>query len=148
MAINLTGLNVIANTAPTLGNLILVEPYRKSPYSEMNQNPNSFFGTEDFRELFQTVNRTGFLFDFEGENTVNIGSEISDHFLENNSTVQQHIANRPITVTVRGFVGELTDVVPDYLRPLQIVADKLTILSAYTPSLSITALRVFNTARR
>lgn len=49
----------------------------------------------------------GFLFDLVLEDTVNLESEITDNFIEDNTTVQDQIGLRPEVVTVRGMVGEI-----------------------------------------
>ena len=82
----------------------------------------------------------GFVFDVDGETSINAVSEITDHFVEDNSAVQDHIATRPLTVTLGGFVGELSDVVGGDLQDVQQKAvQKLTVVSAYLPVLSTSA---------
>lgn len=49
----------------------------------------------------------GFVFDYEGEEQITLESEITDHFAEDNSSVQDHIALRPYRVVLRGFISEL-----------------------------------------
>jgi hypothetical protein len=78
----------------------------------------------------------GFVFDVEGESTVTLTSEITDHFTEDNA-VQDHIAIRPKRVILRNYVGELVfRLDPDNDTPLQKVVQKLTILNGYLPELS------------
>lgn len=48
-----------------------------------------------------------FAFDYQGDNTVDMENEITDHYLEDNTAVQDHIGVRPIVVTLRGYVSEL-----------------------------------------
>lgn len=49
----------------------------------------------------------GFLFDISGDQTVNLDSEITDHTIEDNSQIQDHITLRSKKITLRGYVGEL-----------------------------------------
>lgn len=49
----------------------------------------------------------GFVFDYEGDDELRFESDIPDHFAENNRAVQDHIANKPPRITLRGFVAEL-----------------------------------------
>lgn len=49
----------------------------------------------------------GFVFDYEGDDQIMLESDITDHFAEDNSSVQDHIALKPYRVTLRGFVSEL-----------------------------------------
>lgn len=79
----------------------------------------------------------GFVFDVEGETTVTFQNEITDHFAEDNSTINDHIAVMPKRVTLRNYVGELSDIVSDETRTdIQRVTQKLTILNGLLPDLS------------
>lgn len=49
----------------------------------------------------------GFLFDIDLDQSAALQSEITDHFVEDNTAVQDHIALRPETVTLSGFVAEI-----------------------------------------
>ena len=132
---NLDALSTYQNTALTLSNLILVTPQKKVGYQP--QNPEASKDKEPPPK---------FLFDFEGEQAIDLESDITDHYAENNTSIQDQIALKPELYTVRGFVGELNDVAPEYLDEVKAVADKLVALSAYTPELSATALIAYNTA--
>ena len=52
---------------------------------------------------------SGFLFDIEQDGEINLTSEITDHFVENNTTIQDNWALRPEEITLNGLVAELTD---------------------------------------
>lgn len=78
----------------------------------------------------------GFVFDIEGDTLINLTAEITDHFLEDNSAVQDHIALRPQRLTLRNYVGELVyRLDSDTDTPLQKVVQKLTVISSYLPVL-------------
>jgi len=49
----------------------------------------------------------GFVFDYAGEVSSELRADITDHYTEDNTVIQDHIALTPIRVTMRGFVGEL-----------------------------------------
>jgi hypothetical protein len=49
----------------------------------------------------------GFVFDIITEDGAELSSNITDHYVEDNSAVQDHIALAPEIITVRGLVGEL-----------------------------------------
>ena len=87
-----------------------------------------------------------FLFHIIGEQAVNAQSDITDHYVENNTALQDHIAIRPTNVTVSGYIGELNNVVPKALLPLKQAVDRLGILDGYLPAITNTALRAYNTA--
>lgn len=79
----------------------------------------------------------GFVFDIAGDTTVNLGTEITDHYLENNSTIQDHIAIKPKKVVMKSYVGELVDRRdPDTDTPVQKVVQKLTTLNSFLPVLT------------
>lgn len=48
-----------------------------------------------------------FVFDYRGDESVDMASDITDHFMEDNTARQDHIAVRPVMVTMRGLVSEL-----------------------------------------
>src|SRR5271163_4191719 len=52
------------------------------------------------------------LFHTEGENVAHLQSDITDHFIEDNTAINDQIALKPEMVTVHGFIGELNDVFP------------------------------------
>lgn len=51
----------------------------------------------------------GFLFDVVQDDAIELTSDITDHFVENNTAIQDQIALKPETITVRGLQAELTD---------------------------------------
>lgn len=50
----------------------------------------------------------GFVFDYLGEVAVSMDADITDHYAEDNTAIQDHVAIRPIEVVMRGFISELT----------------------------------------
>lgn len=134
---DLTGLSPITTAATALANLILVTPQQTVGYQPQvapsYQNSTAKPGK-------------AFLFSYEGEQTVTLESDITDHFIENNSAIQDQVALKPVLITTQGFVGELNDVSPAALLPLKIAATKLTPINVYTPSLSAAAILAYNEA--
>lgn len=49
----------------------------------------------------------GFLFDIAGDYSVNLTAEITDHTIEDNSNIQDHITIKPKKIILKGYVGEL-----------------------------------------
>lgn len=135
--INLSQLSQAGNTAVTLSNLILVTPQQNVGIQPQNA-PSYEKNTE---EQAPTL-----LFNYNGEESVQIDTDITDHYIENNSAIQDQISLKPIMYTVEGFVGELNDIVPKALAPLKIAADKLTTIPGYVPGLSETALLAYTNA--
>lgn len=81
-----------------------------------------------------------YVFDTRGEESASLESDITDNWVEDNTTMQDHIGLKPMTITLRGYVGELTNKVdPD----LQQIEEKYRNLSPKLPNLSISALNPF-----
>jgi hypothetical protein len=138
---NLTALSNITTSASGLANLVLATPQSTQGYQP--QNPPLFGGALN---NFLQLNPPPFVFHYEGENTVSLESDITDHFIEDNSAIQDQIAVRPEIITVHGYIGELNNVPPQTKNALQSVADKLQSISAYTPALTTAANVTFAAA--
>ena len=48
-----------------------------------------------------------FIFDIDGTVTHQLESDITDHYVEDNTAVQDHIALRPEKITLKNYQGEL-----------------------------------------
>lgn len=136
---SLSSLSSATTAATALSNLILVTPQTNLGYQP--QNAPKADGTPSTKQ-----NPPSLLFDYEGEQTVTLESDITDHFVEDNTAVQDQISLKPITITTHGFIGELNDIAPLGLQTLKAIADKLTTVGSYTPALSTTALIAYNEA--
>lgn len=134
---NLSSLTPITTTATALSNLVLVSPQKTIGYQPQNAPVKN--GTT-------SQNQPALLFHYEGEQSVTLESDITDHYIEDNTAIQDQIALRPEMVSTHGFIGELNDVAPALLAPVQAIANKLVAIGAYTPSLSTTALIAYNEA--
>jgi len=80
----------------------------------------------------------GFVFDVQAETTITADTEVTDHFTEYNNFFNDHAAIRPMEVTMRGYVGELTLKAPQGVNGLiSGLQNKLTsldaILGKYSP---------------
>lgn len=157
---------VTSTTAVTaLSNLIVVSPQNVTGYAPQTggivnntASSNQLPSLSPFNSLSAlssgTTSIAGLLpdqqpslvFHYEGEQSVTIESDITDHFVENNTFVQDQIALKPEIIMTHGFIGELNDIAPVFLQPLKAVADKLTTISAYTPVISQTAIIAYNEA--
>lgn len=122
----------VTNAATALSNLILVTPNSNKGYQPQ---PSQGQPQED-----------SILFNYEGEQVVSLESDITDHFVEDNTAIQDQISLKPETVTTSGYIGELNDVTPPLLEALKFVSEKLTTIGAYQPTLSATALIAYNQA--
>lgn len=139
---NISTLSTISTAASALSNLILV-----SPQATVGYQPQPPPSTNPGNPLQQPP---ALLFNYEGEQTVRLESDITDHYVEDNTAIQDQIALKPEEITTHGFIGELNTIPRGFgaiaLAALQFVADKLTVVSAYAPALSTTALIAYNEA--
>lgn len=89
----------------------------------------------------------GFVFDYEGETRLRQEAESTDHFAEDNTAIQDHIAQKPVRLTLRGFVAELS-VTPTngILGALNVVQNVLTTVPAYLGHYTPQALNTVNAA--
>ncbi len=136
---SLSALTPITTTATALSNLILVSPQATLGYQPTNPpNPD---GTPSTAQL-----PPAFLFHYEGEQSIQLQSDITDHYIEDNTALQDQISLKPPVISTHGYIGELTNIPPLPLAAVKAIANKLTIVSAYTPALSASALIAYNTA--
>jgi hypothetical protein len=80
----------------------------------------------------------GFVFDYAGEASITLQAEITDHYAEDNSVINDHYAVRPARVMLRGLVGELVASPPQGINGvLDFLQNRLTtvpaLLGKYTP---------------
>lgn len=141
---NLGPLTTGATAASSLASLALAIPLSSNPSATKGYQPLNPPQSNGLLNLGPLA--TALLFHYEGENTAVMESDITDHYVESNVAIQDQIGLKPEVVTVSGFIGELTNVVPAVLKPLQTIANTLVTIDAYTPSLSVTALNAYNQA--
>jgi len=136
MGIDLSRLTSFTTSAKSLADLVLV-----SVNSQIGYQP------QKSGELSVLNSAPKFLFNYEQENKVNLKSEITDHYIEDNTAINDQISLMPETITVQGFIGELNNIPPISLEPiLNEAQEKLTLLSAFAPELTTAALRNYNQA--
>ncbi len=107
--------------------------YQPQPYNTLADNITSF-------------NLPTILFHYEGEQSVALESDITDHFVEDNTALQDQIAQKPVIISTNGYLGELNDLAQNGLQTAKLIANKLVSISGYAPSLSVTALNAYNEA--
>ena len=97
----------------------------------------------------------GFIFDIRTDDSSDLESDIPDHYLEDNTAVQDHIALRPETVSVSGETGELVYTavttpavsnIPDTLPLIPSLMPELSIAAAAAQLALIEAVDGFNSA--
>lgn len=102
-------------------------------------------------ELFlvapQDIRSEVYVFDTRGEEEVGLESEITDNWVEDNTTTQDHIGLKPRTITLSGYVGELTNKVKPEEKLVARADSMLSGVSAFLPELTTSAQYVMNRAR-
>jgi hypothetical protein len=131
-----SGIGGVLLAVPQLASLL---PGQKSPQNTIGYQPTLQNGSN--------VNPPALLFQYEGEQSVELKSDITDHWNESNDALQNQIALRPPRVSTKGFICELTDAPANAaLAALQIAANKLTIVGGLSPQLSVAAADAYNQA--
>lgn len=94
----------------------------------------------------QNIESEVYLFDTRGEEEAALESDITDNWIETNTTMQDHIGLKPMIITLSGYVGELTNKLPKELENLQKakVSSKLSALSPFTPELTTQTQYILN----
>ena len=120
-------------------------------------------GTTDSQTYLDTKNSTilkpksaegisGFIFDIPDTESINLTADITDHFTESNSFLNDHIVIKPDMITLSGFVGELKFRPPEGIAgAVEEIQNRLQIIPAYlgdlTPGAQQTAARAVATAQ-
>lgn len=134
-----SSLTSAATNALALRNLILVTPGATIGYQPLN--PNGSDGRPS-----ESKPPKSFVFAYEGEQSVTLESDITDHYVQDNIAVQDQMSLKPPMYNSYGYIGELDDVLPGYAQLLKNTANKLTTVGVYTPKLTITAQRAYQAA--
>lgn len=87
---------------------------------------------------------SGFIFDIISSERVQLNSDITDHYVEDNISVQDHIALRPEHFTLRGYVGELNDVLERALISAVTTTQRLSIVNSFIPTFTTQALQLYS----
>lgn len=122
-------------------------PITTSTFTQFTAGDVNVSGTSQSYQAFLTSGKTiapngvrqigPFAFDYEGDDNVRQDSEITDHFVEDNTAVQDHIGIKPVIVTLKGSVSEVVfgrSVSTAILSALTSVENALSRVSAYTGS--------------
>ena len=91
----------------------------------------------------RSIGISGFIFDIEGDDEVNLDAEITDHYVEDNYAIQDHIALRPTRIVLRGYVAELTDLFPNSLLSVLTKVQSLSSIGGFLPTFTAQATKVY-----
>ncbi len=90
------------------------------------------------------IGSRGFVFDIIGDENAMFDSDITDHYVEENYAIQDHIALRPAKFTLSGYVGELTDIFQMVFLNILTTIQSLGGIADYTPKFAAQATQVYN----
>lgn len=99
----------------------------------------------------------GFIFDLKEDYRLNLNCDITDHYVENNSAKQDHIALKPIIIEVSGQIAEKnlltpydeeenTDKVKKALNTVDSYYNRMGSLSFFAPNIVNQSKQILNTA--
>lgn len=81
---------------------------------------------------------SGWVFDIPTGETVDLETDVTDHYIENGSFISDHAVNKPVRITLTGIIGELVYEIPkDGLEAnLSALSNTLTAVNAFAPELN------------
>lgn len=85
--------------------------------------------------IFTSTGIAGFKFHCPRSEQINMESDITDHYTDVNSAVQDHIARKPITINLSGFQGEYYYTVHPIENMVSKVAPIFTLVEVFKPQL-------------
>lgn len=88
---------------------ILDNPYASKLNSLTNLVDLASTSGEMFLVAPENLRKEVYIFDTRGDEEITLESDITDNWVEDNSTMQDHIGLKPMTITLSGYVGELTN---------------------------------------
>lgn len=87
---------------------------------------------------------SGFLFTIIDVEEMFVDSEVTDHYVEQNYAIQDHVALKPITFTLKGFQGELVDIAGVPFNPILNTILALAPLTQANPAFNIQDSQVYS----
>ena len=88
----------------------------------------------------------GFLFDMDTDQEFEFASDITDHYIEDNTAINDQIALKPEIVTLRGFVAELTDISTKNKDIIATIYQPLSEIPEFVPKLTVAAEQILKEA--
>lgn len=93
----------------------------------------------DDSAIVQILGQTGiagFKFHIQEQECIEFDSEITTHYVEDNRPVQDHIAHRPVMITVKGLQGEYFHSVNPIEDTLALVTPTMSLVKQFVPKVS------------
>lgn len=147
---------VVDNSVTSLQALIF--PNRNA--EDDDRNPTRF----DVTGITSGYDNKCFVFDIKKEYKLNLNSDITDHYVEDNVAIQDHIGLKPVILEVLGSIGEVTlkdkvgeqSDLDNYLKnqkdqnifnSVDSYLGRMGSLTSFTPNIINQSLDVYNTAK-
>ena len=108
----------------------------------VNTLVNSFIVKPTSTENY--IGSKGFVFDILGDEDAMLDSDITDHYVEENYSIQDHIALRPAKFTLSGYIGEMSDIVSNSFLNILTSIQSLSSIGDYTLPFGAQATQVYN----
>jgi hypothetical protein len=91
---------------------------------------------------------SGFKFDYIGEESVEAGTDITDHYAEDNTFMQDHRALKPTFISMRGFVSEVAfnkqEALAQFITLTSALATVTPYLGTYAPGTAAKMASIVN----
>ena len=68
-----------------------------------------FITNEQYKGITKSTETVGFVFDVLKDEAVTAQADVTDHYVEANYAIHNHVAFRPLQITIAGFKGEVTE---------------------------------------
>lgn len=78
----------------------------------------------------------GFKFNVPQSEQVRLENEITDHYVENNYAIQDHIARKPVVITLSGLVGDYFYTVNKIEDALALITPTITLVKELIPQIT------------
>lgn len=126
---------------------ILDNPYALKLNSLTNLVDLASTSGEMFLVAPENLTNETYLFDTRTEEEITLDSDITDHWVEANYTIQDHIGLKPMQITLSGYVGELTNKPENPVSSVvQASTPPLDSLSPFMPELTAQSQYILNQA--
>jgi hypothetical protein len=127
---------------------LLTNPYALKLNSLTNLVDLASTAGEMFLVAPEKLQNEVYIFDTRGDEEVTLESEITDNWVEDNSTMQDHIGLKPMTITLSGYVGELKTTPRTKEQAVYEPASSITqALTPLLPKLTTQSQYIFNRAQ-
>ena len=90
------------------------------------------------------IGSKGFVFDILGDEEAMFDSDITDHYVEQNYAIQDHISLRPPKFTLTGYIGELNDIFQNTFLNILTTIQSMSAIADYTLVFGSQATQIYD----